>query len=193
MLHLHRIVPTPTKTFLLRGPRGTSKSTWLADAFPRALTIDLLDSSRFLALSRDPASLGRLVAPLLRPTSRHTSRRRSRRRRSSADSTPSCGCSWPQGCTTARSSISKTSRENRRSSARRSSGIFRSTSCRRPIFSTHFTPGRCSKGSPKAPLNPHPKAPRGSEWDDAPHHHPGLLGSITTLQNNRFAAAQHAA
>lgn len=66
MLHLHRIVPTPTKSFLLLGPRGTGKSTWLADAFPRALTIDLLDSTRFLALSRDPASLGRLVAPLRR-------------------------------------------------------------------------------------------------------------------------------
>lgn len=66
MLHLQRIVPTPTKSFLLLGPRGTGKSTWLADAFPRALTIDLLDSTRFLALSRDPASLGRLVAPLRR-------------------------------------------------------------------------------------------------------------------------------
>jgi len=94
-------------------------------------------------------------------------------------STLSCGCSWPQGSTTARSSISKTFRENRRSSARRSSGIFRSTSCRRPIFSTHFTPGRCSKGSPKAPLNPHPKAPRGSEWDDAPHHHPGIRSTAS--------------
>jgi hypothetical protein len=74
MLHLHRIVPAPTKSFLLLGPRGTGKSTWLADAFPRALTIDLLDSSRFLALSRDPASLGRLVAPL-RPTLSSVARR----------------------------------------------------------------------------------------------------------------------
>jgi predicted AAA+ superfamily ATPase len=50
----------------LLGPRGTGKSTWLAGAFPQALTIDLLDSSRFLALSRDPSGLEQLVAPLRR-------------------------------------------------------------------------------------------------------------------------------
>lgn len=61
-----RVVSTPAKTFLLLGPRGTGKSTWLAQAFPRALTIDLLDSRRFLELSRDPASLAALVAPLRR-------------------------------------------------------------------------------------------------------------------------------
>jgi hypothetical protein len=161
MLHLHRIVPTPTKTFLLRGPRGTSKSTWLADAFPRALTIDLLDSSRFLALSRDPASLGRLVAPLLRPTSRHTSRRRSRRRRSSADSTPSCGCSWPQDCTTARSSISKTSRENRRSNARRSSGICQTHDGRAVFSDRHHAGDRFFRRTSRrhAVLRARPKPP----------------------------------
>ena len=63
---LDRVVIPPSKTFLLLGPRGTGKSTWLAQAFPRALTIDLLDSRRFLALSRDPASLAELVAPLRR-------------------------------------------------------------------------------------------------------------------------------
>ena len=63
---LDRVVTPPSKTFLLLGPRGTGKSTWLAQAFPRALTIDLLDSRRFLALSRDPASLAQLVAPLRR-------------------------------------------------------------------------------------------------------------------------------
>lgn len=63
---LDRVVSPPSKTFLLLGPRGTGKSTWLSQAFPRALTIDLLDSRRFLALSRDPASLADLVAPLRR-------------------------------------------------------------------------------------------------------------------------------
>ncbi len=63
---LERFLKAPAKSFLLLGPRGTGKSTWLAAAFPRALTIDLLDASRFLALSRDPSLLERLVAPLRR-------------------------------------------------------------------------------------------------------------------------------
>ena len=54
---LPRAIPKPAKTFLLLGPRGTGKSTWLARAFPGALSIDLLDSSRFLQLSRSPSSL----------------------------------------------------------------------------------------------------------------------------------------
>ena len=65
-MQIHRVVQPPAKSFLLLGPRGTGKSTWLAHAFPRALTVDLLDSSRFLALTRDPASLSRMVAPLRR-------------------------------------------------------------------------------------------------------------------------------
>lgn len=63
---LARTITAPAKSFLLLGPRGTGKSTWLAAAFPRALTIDLLDASRFLTLSRDPSVLERLVAPLRR-------------------------------------------------------------------------------------------------------------------------------
>lgn len=63
---LPRAIPKPAKTFLLLGPRGTGKSTWLARAFPGALSIDLLDSSRFLQLSRSPSSLEQLVAPLRR-------------------------------------------------------------------------------------------------------------------------------
>lgn len=63
---LSRLLQSPAKSFLLLGPRGTGKSTWLAQAFPGALTIDLLDSSRFLSLSRDPGGLAHLVAPLRR-------------------------------------------------------------------------------------------------------------------------------
>jgi len=65
-MNLARVITRPAKTFLLLGPRGTGKSTWLAATFPGALTIDLLDSSRFLTLSRDPSALERLVAPLRR-------------------------------------------------------------------------------------------------------------------------------
>ncbi len=65
-MNLPRVIDVPDKSFLLLGPRGTGKSTWLAEAFPGALTIDLLDSSRFLALSRDPSALEHLVAPLRR-------------------------------------------------------------------------------------------------------------------------------
>jgi hypothetical protein len=61
---LSRSLKAPPKSFLLLGPRGTGKATWLPAAFPRAVTIDLLDSSRFLALSRDPSALEQLVAPL---------------------------------------------------------------------------------------------------------------------------------
>lgn len=63
---LERFLKAPAKSFLLLGPRGTGKSTWLTAAFPRALTIDLLEASRFLALSRDPSLLEQLVAPLSR-------------------------------------------------------------------------------------------------------------------------------
>jgi uncharacterized protein len=65
-MHIRRRLQPPGKSFLLLGPRGTGKSTWLAETLPRALTIDLLDSSRFLELSSDPTALARLVAPLRR-------------------------------------------------------------------------------------------------------------------------------
>ncbi len=59
---IKRILPLPTKTFLLFGPRGTGKSTWLRQSLPKALYIDLLDSRRFLELSQDPAKLRELTA-----------------------------------------------------------------------------------------------------------------------------------
>lgn len=65
-MSLARTITAPSKSFLLLGPRGTGKSTWLAAAFPQALTTDLLDASRFPTLSRDPSVPERLVAPLRR-------------------------------------------------------------------------------------------------------------------------------
>jgi hypothetical protein len=58
-MHIRRRLQAPGKSFLLLGPRGTGKSTWLAETLPQALTIDLLDSSRFLELSSDPTALAR--------------------------------------------------------------------------------------------------------------------------------------
>lgn len=34
---LERVLEAPAKSFLVLGPRGTGKSTWLSGAFPRAL------------------------------------------------------------------------------------------------------------------------------------------------------------
>ena len=61
---ISRVNRLPAKSFLLLGPRGTGKSTWLQEVLPQALFIDLLDSSRFLSLSQNPAALQQLVAPL---------------------------------------------------------------------------------------------------------------------------------
>ena len=52
-----RLLPTPSRSLLLLGPRGTGKSTWLRARFPHAATYDLLDTREFLRLNRDPAAL----------------------------------------------------------------------------------------------------------------------------------------
>ncbi|MCX6131302.1 MAG: AAA family ATPase [Proteobacteria bacterium] len=65
-MRILRVNLPPTKSFLLLGPRGTGKSTWLRSILPDALVIDLLDSSRFLKLSQNPAYLADLLAPLAR-------------------------------------------------------------------------------------------------------------------------------
>jgi len=63
-MEINRLYPAPEKSFLLLGPRGTGKSTWLKQILPSALTIDLLDSTRYLELSQNPSHLNNLVAPL---------------------------------------------------------------------------------------------------------------------------------
>ncbi|MGK5089026.1 AAA family ATPase, partial [Bdellovibrionota bacterium FG-2] len=58
-----RIFQMPKKSFLLLGPRGTGKSTWLrTQKFD--LVIDLLKSRTRLELERNPSHLHALVAPI---------------------------------------------------------------------------------------------------------------------------------
>ena len=52
----HRIATRPTKTFLLLGPRGTGKSTWLK-TLTFDLSIDLLKTKDCLEYLRDPGLL----------------------------------------------------------------------------------------------------------------------------------------
>ena len=59
-----RYLPTPTRSILLFGPRGTGKSTWIRDRFPDTVTYDLLDTRETLRLSKDPHSLYRELATL---------------------------------------------------------------------------------------------------------------------------------
>jgi len=57
-----RLLQRPDRSFFLFGPRGTGKSTWLQQVLPEALRLDLLNSSLYLELSRDPHRLEALVA-----------------------------------------------------------------------------------------------------------------------------------
>jgi uncharacterized protein len=54
-----RISSPPDGSFLLFGPRGTGKSTWLRQHFANAVWYDLLDSREALRLEREPAALFR--------------------------------------------------------------------------------------------------------------------------------------
>ena len=59
-----RLLPTPTRSAFLLGPRGTGKTTWLRDRFPTAATYDLLDTREALRLSKTPDALYRELAVL---------------------------------------------------------------------------------------------------------------------------------
>ena len=59
-----RLLPTPTRSAFLFGPRGTGKTTWLRDRFPNAATYDLLDTGEALRLTRRPDTLYRELAAL---------------------------------------------------------------------------------------------------------------------------------
>jgi predicted AAA+ superfamily ATPase len=56
-----RAQPLPARTFFLLGPRGTGKTTWLRQVLPDALWFDLLRTSSFLELSREPEAFRRQV------------------------------------------------------------------------------------------------------------------------------------
>ena len=54
--------PVPGKSFFLFGPRGTGKSTWIADQLRPALTLDLLHPPTYQRLLTRPGDLEVLVA-----------------------------------------------------------------------------------------------------------------------------------
>jgi len=56
-----RLLKPPDRSFFLFGARGTGKSTWLRQTFPRALILDLLDTSLQLQLTVNPRLLENLI------------------------------------------------------------------------------------------------------------------------------------
>jgi predicted AAA+ superfamily ATPase len=58
---LTRRLELPGHSFLLFGPRGTGKTTWLRHVLPDALWFDLLRTQTLLSLSRQPDSFRQQV------------------------------------------------------------------------------------------------------------------------------------
>jgi len=58
---IRRLLRCPGRSFFLFGPRGTGKSTWLQQVLPDAVRFDLLDTSLYLELSRDPHRFEALI------------------------------------------------------------------------------------------------------------------------------------
>ncbi|MBM3198571.1 MAG: AAA family ATPase, partial [Chlamydiae bacterium] len=52
-----RILRTPHQSFFLFGPRGTGKTTWLKEKFPKALFINLLEPEEFRIYQSKPERL----------------------------------------------------------------------------------------------------------------------------------------
>lgn len=63
-VYFDRLLTRPDRSFFLFGPRGTGKTTWLRKVMPKALFIDLLDSSLHLELSQQPGNLEALAGKL---------------------------------------------------------------------------------------------------------------------------------
>jgi predicted AAA+ superfamily ATPase len=59
--YIKRLLPVPNYSFFLFGPRGSGKSTWLKNRFQTEHYYDLLDSSLYLELMRNPAHLEALI------------------------------------------------------------------------------------------------------------------------------------
>jgi len=58
---IFRLLRCPERSFFLFGPRGTGKSTWLQQVLPETVRFDLLDTSLYLELSRDPHRMEALI------------------------------------------------------------------------------------------------------------------------------------
>jgi len=59
-----RLLPIPTQSIFLFGPRATGKSTWIHAHFPEAIFYDLLDTGEALRLNKEPQTLYRELALL---------------------------------------------------------------------------------------------------------------------------------
>ena len=59
-----RFLQTPRTSTFLFGARGTGKSTWLRERFPRAATYDLLDTGEALRLAKEPSVFYRELSTL---------------------------------------------------------------------------------------------------------------------------------
>ena len=59
--YIKRLLKSPDRSFFLFGPRGVGKSTWLRKVLPDAYFFDLLDSSLYLELSKNPGNLEAMV------------------------------------------------------------------------------------------------------------------------------------
>ena len=65
---ISRLLKVPKSSFFLLGPRGTGKSTWIAENFSNVRSYDLLDHSEYFRLERDPHQMAREL-DLLEPGS----------------------------------------------------------------------------------------------------------------------------
>ena len=63
VLFARDLQPPASASFFLFGPRGTGKSTWLAQTFPDAHTIDLLDLAVYAELLAHPDRLESILLP----------------------------------------------------------------------------------------------------------------------------------
>ena len=58
---INRFLEAPEGSFFLFGPRGTGKTTWLRESFPKALFIDLLKPDVHRTLSARPERIAEMV------------------------------------------------------------------------------------------------------------------------------------
>lgn len=63
-----RLLPLPSHSFFLFGPRGTGKTTWLRSVLPKAQWFDLVRTQEHLRLMRDPSLFRQIVDALPKGT-----------------------------------------------------------------------------------------------------------------------------